>query len=74
VIAVGFEPEQLAPWFADVEVVARNPCEFCMGWRQAMPIAIGRRPKRSLADGWPELRRFGNSIRKHYLLARQSGP
>ncbi len=71
VIAIGFEPEQLAPWFEDVVVVARNPCEFCMGWRQNMPIAIARRPRRSLREGWPELRRLGPTIRKHYLLEKE---
>jgi hypothetical protein len=73
VITVGFEADQLEPWFEDVEVVARNPCELCMGWRQNMPIAIARRPRRSLRDGWPELRRFGNTIRKRYLLGKQQG-
>ena len=70
VITVGFEPEQLEPWFGSVEVVVRNPCEFCMGWRQDMPIAIARRPKRSLREGWPELRRYGTTIRKRYLFEK----
>lgn len=71
-IAIGFEVEQLAPWFEQVEIVARNRCEYCMGWRQDMPIAIARRPKRSLHDGWPELRRIGNTIRKTWLLEKQA--
>ena len=69
VIAVGFEPEQLQAWFARVEVIARNPCRYCMGWRQQMPIALARDPRRSLHDEWPALRRFGATIRKQHLLA-----
>ena len=63
VITIGFEADQLRPWFEEVEIVARNPCEFCMGWRQDMPIAIARRPKRSLREGWPELRSWRFSAR-----------
>ena len=53
-------------------MVARNPCAYCMGWRQDMPIAIARRPTASLHDGWPALRRYGNTIRKQYLLAKDA--
>ena len=64
VIAVGFEPEQLSPYFENVEVVARAPCRYCMGWRQNTPIALASSPKRSLRSGWSELRHYGYSLRK----------
>jgi hypothetical protein len=70
VIAVGYEPEQLAPYFDRVDVVARAPCRYCMGWRQDMPIALARLPRRSLRDSWPELRRYGLPARKLHLLQR----
>ena len=68
VIAVGFEPEQLAPLFERVDVVARVPCRYCMGWRQNVPIAIAGAPRRSLREVWPELRHYGYSLRKVFLL------
>ncbi len=70
VIAVGFEPEQLAPYFARVEVLERAPCAFCMGWRQDMPVAIASEPRTSLRESWTALRHFGYSARKRYLTAR----
>jgi hypothetical protein len=71
VIAVGFEPEQLRPFFAEVEVLRRTRCHWCMGWRQDAPIALARAPRRPLADAWPELRRYGLPARKLYLLRRE---
>jgi hypothetical protein len=68
VIAVGFEPEQLLPFFAEVEVVHRTECHWCMGWRQDAPVALARAPRRPLADVWPELRRYGMPARKLYLF------
>jgi 4-amino-4-deoxy-L-arabinose transferase-like glycosyltransferase len=68
VIAVGFEPEQLLPFFAEVEVVHRTECHWCMGWRQDAPVALARAPRRPLADVWPELRRYGMPARKLYLI------
>jgi hypothetical protein len=68
VIAVGFEPEQLRPFFADVDVVHRTECHWCMGWRQEAPIALARSPRRPFAEAWPELRRYGMPARKLFLL------
>jgi hypothetical protein len=66
VITLGYEPEQLASVFDRIDVVARMPCEYCMGWRQNYPIALARGPRRPLAAAWPELRTFFG--RKQYLL------
>jgi len=71
VIAVGFEPEQLRPFFAEVEVVHRTGCHWCMGWRQDAPIALARAPRRPLAEAWPELRRYGMPARKLHLLQKE---
>lgn len=67
-IALGYEPEQLASHFESFQVVARAPCAYCMGWRQDYPIAVARRPLRPLAELWPELREY--FPRKTYLLRR----
>ena len=74
VITVGFEPEQLAAWFAEFEVLARAPCRYCMGWRQDLPIAVARRPLRPLRDVWPELPGYGYPLRKRYLIERDAPP
>ena len=68
VVAVGFEPEQLAPYFENVDVVARVPCRYCMGWRQNVPISLATVPRISIRDAWPDLRHYGYSLRKVYLL------
>jgi hypothetical protein len=70
VIAVGYEVEQLAPYFevAQVVEVARALCAECMGWRQDVPIVLARDPQRSWAELWPELRLAGLAGRKLYLL------
>lgn len=68
IIAVGYEPEQLAPHFERVSVLARSRCPYCMGWRRDVPIALATRPRRPLARSWPELRHYGYSPRKLHLL------
>ncbi len=68
VVAVGFEPQQLAPYFGRVDIIARAPCRYCMGWRQNVPIAIATEPKRPLREAWPELRHYGYSLRKVFLM------
>ncbi|MDD9944605.1 MAG: glycosyltransferase family 39 protein [Myxococcales bacterium] len=44
--------------FEQVEHVATSVCDGCTGWRQAVPIRIARRPRRPVADMWPDLRHF----------------
>ena len=74
VVAVGFEPEQLAPFFDEVEVVHRTRCTFCMGWRQDAPIALARAPRQSWEEAWPALRRYGAPARKLHLMEREAEP
>jgi hypothetical protein len=76
-IGVGYEVEQLQPYYARVEEVGRALCEYCMGWRQDVPITIAREALRPLRESWPELRLYGLPGRKLHLLqqaARQGGP
>ena len=70
VLAVGFEPAELADYFASVEVVARTSCPYCMGWRRDMPITLARTPRRPLGEAWQDLRNFGYTGRKRYLLKK----
>lgn len=71
VITVGYEPEQLAAYFERIDVVERAPCEYCMGWRQDVPIALATGPRRSLREAWPELRLYAMQARKLYLLRKE---
>ena len=71
VIGVGFEPEQLRPFFAEIEVMHRTRCHWCMGWRQDLPIVLARAPLKSLSEAWPELRRYGMPARKLYLIEKE---
>lgn len=50
VIAVGWNPEDLSQSFGDVRQVAIYTCEYCMGWRNDMPIYVARKPKLSASE------------------------
>ena len=68
VIAVGYEPAQLAPYFASATVVARFPNAYCLAWCRDMPITLARSPRRPLPEVWPDLKRFGVPARMLHLL------
>ena len=74
VIAVGYEAEQLAPYFERVVVVDRALCAECMGWRQEVPIALATGRQRPWEELWPELRLESLPGRKLYLHERAGGP
>ncbi len=42
--------------FEQIELARVHDCDWCMRWRDQMPIWIARRPKRPLAEAWPELK------------------
>jgi hypothetical protein len=69
-IGVGYEVEQLQPYYAQVEEVGRVLCEFCMGWRQDVPVTIAREARHPLREMWPELRLYGLPGRKLHLLQK----
>ena len=63
---------RVTSFFESIEIRDRAKCHYCMGWRQDVPIAIARGLRRPLESIWPELRRYGYSARKLYLL-QQAG-
>ena len=57
-IIVGFEEETAEALFEKVELITVHDCEWCMPWRDEMPIRIARGPKLSLQEAWPEFKHF----------------
>lgn len=63
VIAVGFSPEVLSQYFADVRLSRRVRCAHCVADPEGlgiyvspeMPVFVVRRPHRPLAEVWEEL-------------------
>jgi len=52
-IAIGFEAQDLEPWFEHVERVGEVRCRYCMPDRQLEPIYVCRGLKLPLAQFWP---------------------
>jgi 4-amino-4-deoxy-L-arabinose transferase-like glycosyltransferase len=55
-IMVGFDPEEVAADFADVESVESRVCDLCIGDRREPPITIAREPESPIPELWAELR------------------
>jgi len=55
----GIEPDVgVHELFAQVELVSVYTCQWCMAWRNDMPIWIARQPRRPIAEVWSDLRAF----------------
>ena len=50
--------EQLRGWYEEVERVAEVDCVWCMPDVARLAVYVCRRPRRPLAEWWPELKRF----------------
>jgi hypothetical protein len=60
IISIGMR-EALIPIFEEVQQVALYECEFCINWRNHMPIYVARRPKLSspeLREAWEEFKHY----------------
>jgi hypothetical protein len=57
-LSVGVPDAELARHFAEVTLVARVQCEYCMPEEQDRLVYIARRPYAPLVQWWPELRRY----------------
>ena len=60
-ISLAYGPGMLQELYGDVREVARYTCEYCMTWRNDMPIYIARDPKLSpqtLGPIWERARHF----------------
>ena len=58
VITVGESREDVAESFADVQLAATVVSEYARPNETNLPIYIGRRPKASLREIWPQTRDF----------------
>jgi 4-amino-4-deoxy-L-arabinose transferase-like glycosyltransferase len=58
-VAIGASRKDLESLFERVELDRRDYCEFCMSWRNGMPIYVARDPRRSFAPVWERLKSFG---------------
>jgi hypothetical protein len=57
-IAVGFDEDTLRWLFDEVELVHIHDCEWCMSWRDEMPIWLARGQKIQFREVWPEFRHY----------------
>jgi hypothetical protein len=58
VIAVGVDSSLLAALFEERTTVKLHRCDYCMSWRNEMPIVIARRPKSPLSAAWSGMKHF----------------
>ena len=57
-IVIGNEEPRLRAVFEDVRLARTHECEWCMPWRDGMPIWIARHPRVRLADRWTSWKKF----------------
>ena len=57
-VVIGFGEETVGRLFEHVERARTHDCDWCMAWRDEMPIWIGRRPRVTFAEAWPRMRHF----------------
>jgi 4-amino-4-deoxy-L-arabinose transferase-like glycosyltransferase len=58
-IAVRANQKDLELLFERVQLDRRNYCDYCMSWRNDIPIYVARSPSRSLAPIWERRKSFG---------------
>jgi len=57
-VVLGDHRERLEELFEEVEEARVHHCEWCMRWRDDMPIWIVRRPRRPIAELWPTFKHY----------------
>jgi len=57
-IVLARNTERLRYLFEESEEVARTSCRYCMPYENDVPVWVCRKPRVSLDEIWPELRRF----------------
>lgn len=57
-IVAGLGQDLLPRIFQEVELARVHDCEWCMSWRDEMPLWLARGPKAPLRDVWPELKHY----------------
>jgi len=57
-VAAGAREQDLRRLYRDVRQARVHRCEYCMSWRNEMPIFVARGAREPLSRYWPELRHF----------------
>jgi hypothetical protein len=57
-IVAGFGEELLGRIFREVELARVHDCDWCMSWRDEMPIWLARGPKVSIREIWPQFKHY----------------
>jgi 4-amino-4-deoxy-L-arabinose transferase-like glycosyltransferase len=57
-IIAGFSEETVRWLFGEADVVRIHDCNYCISWRDDLPIWIARNPKSLLKDVWSQLRHY----------------
>jgi 4-amino-4-deoxy-L-arabinose transferase-like glycosyltransferase len=57
-IVLGFNESSLRRLFEEVVLVRVHECDWCMRWRDEMPIWLARGEKISFQDAWPEFKHY----------------
>ena len=58
VISVGVPLGRLEAAFEDIEQADTIDCEYCMPDEDNLPVYIGRNPKASLQEIWPQVKHY----------------
>jgi dolichyl-phosphate-mannose-protein mannosyltransferase len=58
-VVLGDDRSRLGQLFGDVQEAGRFDCRYCMPYEDGLAIHVCRRPKRTLAAIWPEIKSFG---------------
>ena len=72
VIAIGVDERFLRDSFDKVRVAVVFRCSYCPPVVNELPIRVARRPKRSIAELWPEIGELEHR-RRRMLRAQQGG-
>ncbi|UCF79458.1 MAG: glycosyltransferase family 39 protein [Candidatus Eiseniibacteriota bacterium] len=58
-IVTGPFSEEVVRWFfSETELVRIHDCDWCMPWRDEIPIWLGRGQKELFRDAWPQMRHY----------------
>jgi hypothetical protein len=57
-IIIGGDSRRLREFYGRVESAGVYNCDYCMRWRDNMPIYIARDPKFAMRDAWPLMKHF----------------
>jgi hypothetical protein len=57
-IVASYGEETLRVLFQEIELVRVHDCDWCMSWRDGMPLWLARGPKAPLREIWPELKHY----------------